>query len=237
MEYIKVKNWDKFQAFKDGRPIKWIKLHVALLDDYEFSQLPDKIKLQILLIWLLCGRTNNKIPQDAKWIQSQAHLKSPVNLQALTKTGFIEAYEIVRNRTDSYTEKSREEKSREEEKEKYGEFVFLFKEEYQQLIQTYGEQPTKDLITQLNNGIGSKGYKYKSHYHTIRSWARSKNIPELPQKQKDEAAALTKKRQELLDKYGPWIEGAAPDKLKKFWDEHIELRWIVKAKRPDWRLA
>jgi len=57
-------------------------------------------------------------------------------------------------------------------KDKYGEFVSLTKEEHQKLIKKFGEQQTKEKIEDLNLGIGSKGYKYKSHYHTILNWHR-----------------------------------------------------------------
>jgi len=35
-EYFVVKNWKKFQQYKDSDP-DWIKLHMHLLDDYEFN--------------------------------------------------------------------------------------------------------------------------------------------------------------------------------------------------------
>lgn len=55
-------------------------------------------------------------------------------------------------------------------KDQFLSFVFLTKEEYAKLIAKFGEEGTKKRIYDLNNGIGSKGYKYKSHYHTILSW-------------------------------------------------------------------
>lgn len=48
--------------------------------------------------------------------------------------------------------------------------VMLTKEEYQKLIDRFGQEGTDKKIYNLNNGICSKGYKYKSHYHTILSW-------------------------------------------------------------------
>ena len=57
-------------------------------------------------------------------------------------------------------------------KDKYIDFVFLSKEEYEKLIKKFGEKLTNEKIDELNNGIGSKGYKYNSHYHTILSWDR-----------------------------------------------------------------
>jgi hypothetical protein len=57
-------------------------------------------------------------------------------------------------------------------KEKYGEFVWLFNEEHDKLIEKFGSDDTKDRIERLDLYIGSKGDKYKSHYHTILSWYR-----------------------------------------------------------------
>ena len=50
--------------------------------------------------------------------------------------------------------------------------VYLTTEEHKKLIERFGEDGTKQRIFDLNNGIMSKGYKYKSHYHTILSWER-----------------------------------------------------------------
>lgn len=70
-------------------------------------------------------------------------------------------------------------KSKEKEKiidkDKYGEFCLLKKEEYQKLIDKFGETGIKERIERLNNYIGSKGVQYKSHYHTILSWETKNN--------------------------------------------------------------
>jgi len=57
-------------------------------------------------------------------------------------------------------------------KDKFLEFVFLTKEEHKKLIERFGEKKTEDWIETLNNGIGSKGYKFQSHYYTILAWDR-----------------------------------------------------------------
>lgn len=77
-------------------------------------------------------------------------------------------------------EENREEEKRIEEKNipipTYGEFqkVKLSVEEYQKLVEKFGEKNTLLLIAELDTGIASKGYKYKSHYATILNWARRK---------------------------------------------------------------
>ena len=65
-------------------------------------------------------------------------------------------------------------KKEKEDKVRHLSFVFLLKEEYEKLIIRFGEEGTSERIYKLNNYIGSKGKKYKSHYHTILSW-ESKN--------------------------------------------------------------
>jgi hypothetical protein len=64
-------------------------------------------------------------------------------------------------------------------KQKFLDFVMLTEKEHAKLIERFGEAGTVAMIDRLNNGIGSKGYKYKSHYHTILSWA-AKDGPSQP---------------------------------------------------------
>lgn len=66
------------------------------------------------------------------------------------------------------------------------EFVFLSGEERDKLVERYGEKNLLMLIERLNNYIGSKGRKYKSHYHTILSWAQKDGIYKPPENKKEE---------------------------------------------------
>jgi hypothetical protein len=62
-------------------------------------------------------------------------------------------------------------KKAEAEKKRYAEFVHMTEEEYQKLIETYGEEKTKRAVEVLDNYKGSKGKTYKSDYRAILSWA------------------------------------------------------------------
>jgi len=57
-------------------------------------------------------------------------------------------------------------------KRQFLEFVMLTDGQYVALIERFGQQGADDRIAELNEGIGSKNYKYTSHYHTILSWDR-----------------------------------------------------------------
>jgi hypothetical protein len=48
------KNWSSFQHYKDRAP-QWIKLHRALLDDFEFATLPVASRALAPLLWLLAS--------------------------------------------------------------------------------------------------------------------------------------------------------------------------------------
>ncbi len=73
-------------------------------------------------------------------------------------------------------------KGKESTKNTYMEFVFLTDEEHEKLVRLFSEQGTKDRIAALNDYIGSKGKKYKSHYHTILTWDRKNGNSEQPKK-------------------------------------------------------
>jgi hypothetical protein len=53
---------------------------------------------------------------------------------------------------------------------KYAEFVRMTEEEYQKLIEQYGEKATKKMIEILDNYKGATGKTYKSDYRAILSW-------------------------------------------------------------------
>ncbi len=86
--FFKVKNYAKFQHYKDRAP-PWIKLYNETLENYEFGSLADATKGQLIGIWLLASRTDNKLPYDPKWIASKINATDPVDLDALYAAGFI----------------------------------------------------------------------------------------------------------------------------------------------------
>jgi hypothetical protein len=126
MIMFKVKNFERFQHYKDRAP-PWIKLYNELLDDYEFGSLPDATKMHLIAIWLLASRSENKIPFDPKWVGRRINANDAVNLQLLVDRGFILldqplqttehvasnpiAERLSRERVEGETEESREELS------------------------------------------------------------------------------------------------------------------------------
>jgi len=90
--FFKVKNFEKFQHYKDRSP-PWIKLYNETLENYEFGSLNDATKGQLIGIWLLASRMDNKLPFDPRWIASKINATEPVDLEALYSSGFILEYD------------------------------------------------------------------------------------------------------------------------------------------------
>ena len=67
------------------------------------------------------------------------------------------------------TTTNKDNKEKKEEKRIYKEYVRLTEDEYSKLQKKLNGSLDK-YLENLNNYIGSKGKKYKSHYHTILTW-------------------------------------------------------------------
>lgn len=88
MKYLKVKNWEAHQHYKDRNP-PWIKLHRTLLDDYEFCQLPDTTKAHLVLIWLLASQSGGRVPAEPAFLASKIGARKPPDLDLLVQNGFL----------------------------------------------------------------------------------------------------------------------------------------------------
>lgn len=173
---------DKAGRLKD-RPL-WIKAELfpyenidiekglkALASPKKYGKLPliyryeaDNAKYIQILGWTEHQKPHHQEPESRI-------LKIPKELLktlTLTKTITIN----IREQVEPHQRISEPIQRNSEHKIKYLDFVMLYKEEYDKLIANLGKLSTNKLIEDLNNYIGSKGKKYKSHYHTILTWSK-----------------------------------------------------------------
>lgn len=61
----RVKNWKKFQHFKDRRP-PWIKLYRDLLDDPDWHELSGDEAKALVMIWLVASENDGILPDNRK---------------------------------------------------------------------------------------------------------------------------------------------------------------------------
>ena len=178
MQYIRIKNWEDFQHYKDRSP-KWIKLYRDLLDNYEFTKLTDDGRGHLICIWLLASVMENKIPADAEWIRKRIGATNDIDLETMKALGFIELYdsdtEVVQNDTQMWCKTvPREEKRREEER----------REEKEKNKKAF-KKPTPEEVEEYSKSISFKlnGQQFVDHYEA-KGWMIGKN------KMKDWKAAV-----------------------------------------------
>lgn len=89
MKYLRVKKWDEHQHYTDRDP-PWIKVYNRLLDDYEFLAMDETSQAHLVKLWLLASRTENKIPNDIAFITAKIGAKTPVKIDVLIASGWLE---------------------------------------------------------------------------------------------------------------------------------------------------
>jgi hypothetical protein len=93
--FLCVKNWKIYQHHQKVRtksqgPLPWIKLYLALLEDYRFAQLSDPSKFHFIGILLLAGRYQNLIPYEVERIKWEIHASESVDFEQFIKLGLLE---------------------------------------------------------------------------------------------------------------------------------------------------
>jgi len=87
-KFVCVKNWSRYQHYKDRTP-PWIKLYNSLLDDHAFCSLPDASKAHFLCILLAASRHENRIPLDSEWLGRFMHATESIDLKLLCDVGLL----------------------------------------------------------------------------------------------------------------------------------------------------
>jgi hypothetical protein len=62
---LRVKDWNKFQHFRDRKP-PWIKLYRDVLDDLEWHELDPVAAKCLTMIWLIASETDGNLPTTKK---------------------------------------------------------------------------------------------------------------------------------------------------------------------------
>ena len=92
-KFLRVRNFEQFQHYKERNPI-WIKLYCSLLDDYDFARLPDQTKFHAVGLMLLASRLNNRFPDDEPWLRAKINAEKRIDLEKLLEIGFLEVSEV-----------------------------------------------------------------------------------------------------------------------------------------------
>lgn len=168
---------------------------------------PQKFKRDFVNIRFILDKSKSlKQKRSDAWKQhtgnqyTQWDSKRKSNQQA-QKTSVEQMEQVGTNGTN----KNKNKNIKENIKRKYLENVLLSDEEYEKLIEKYGKWTIERKIEDLNNYIGSKWKKYKSHYFTILERLRRENIKPLEKK-----TEKTDNNDLNIDTRASWLKEAFP---------------------------
>lgn len=68
MQYLRVKNWEEYQHYKNRNP-PWIKLHTKILNDRAFTALSQSSRGVLMQLWILASENEGIIPFDLEEIK------------------------------------------------------------------------------------------------------------------------------------------------------------------------
>jgi len=80
---MQIKNWSKFQHFKDRKP-PWVKLYRELLDDIEWHLLDPKAAKVLTMLWLIASEFDGELP-DIKTLAFRLRLSETETKTAVSK--------------------------------------------------------------------------------------------------------------------------------------------------------
>lgn len=82
-QFLRVRNWDKYQHYSEEKSVAWVKLHVKILDDPLVRSLDEVSQCHLFKIFALAGRRLNVLPGDPVCLGALIDAKSPVNIDVL----------------------------------------------------------------------------------------------------------------------------------------------------------
>lgn len=110
---MKIRNWENYQGYEKRGP-RWLKLHVALINDPAWIGLPVAARALLPVLWIVASTqgTEGTLPDEPALLSILAHVtpeEVSQGLPALVAAGFIQREKTVaRPATEVSGEKSRE---------------------------------------------------------------------------------------------------------------------------------
>ena len=115
----KIKNWSRFQHFKDRRP-PWVKLYRDLLDDLDWFELDPLASKTLINLWLIASEYDGCLPsleilsfrlrlkkqEITKILNSLSHWMEQDDIKEIS-----EGYQLDRPETETETETEKEKKT------------------------------------------------------------------------------------------------------------------------------
>jgi len=219
MKYVHVKNIDKYHPGYRDRNLSWCKSYFTMINaDPDFEMVDEINKWRYIALVMLELQIKKPVPLSKDYLKRKGF--------DLKKCSIDKTVQMLHNFVSIVTEDLKtcgvdkeEEEDKEEEKEKstvtktkHQDYVLLSPDEYSTLTEKYGKSIITQYIDKLNNYIGSKGKKYKSHYFTILAWINKDNIRPIPPELKSEpdTQMSTEEREKMSKAYNSFLSKQLP---------------------------
>ena len=87
---IRIKNWSKYQHYRDRNP-PWIKLHVSLLNDRDFCKLSCASKGLLMQLWVLASEQQGEVSDDLEELRFRLRDSTikQKDIDGLVQRGFL----------------------------------------------------------------------------------------------------------------------------------------------------
>lgn len=114
---MKIKNWSKFQHFKDRKP-PWVKLYRDVLDDMEWYELDPLASKVLVMCWLIASEDDGRLP-NSKTLAFRLRMTEKQTIDCLNKLShWLEQDDIDLISKQYQTDSLETEKETETKKEK-----------------------------------------------------------------------------------------------------------------------
>jgi len=139
----------------------------------------------------IAGKKDAKIWRKFKQDEGGLYYNERLELETVKRKKYTESRKKNLQGKNSHMAPHMENVNVNEDVIEYRDNVVLKKEEYEKLIEKYGERTTKLALDKLDNYKGATGKKYKSDYRAILSWV----IEEVKGKQVEPTGRVIKSEQ------------------------------------------
>jgi hypothetical protein len=113
---MRIKNWDRFQHFKDRKPI-WIKLYRDLLDDLNWHELDPKSAKALVMIWLIASEDLGILP-ETKTLAFRLRMSEKETKEVVTRLSSWLEQDDINAISEGYQDDMPEKRREKTEKEK-----------------------------------------------------------------------------------------------------------------------
>ena len=117
-QYFKVRNFEKFQHYKDRNP-SWIKLYSNLLNDMNFASMTDSQQINLVKIWLLASQNKNRLIFDSHTIGKQLGANSRISLQYFVDNEWLEIIGVTPKNASKMVAPNKDKQYKQDTKEKH----------------------------------------------------------------------------------------------------------------------